>query len=78
VERDVLDDSVALVENAQNRDALGHRRDSALPGGRGGDGLGGARRIVVLLAAASATGKREANQNRSGEPHHAYSGTHGS
>src|SRR4029078_5009258 len=33
VKRERLHDSIALVENAQDRNALGHRRHATLPGG---------------------------------------------
>jgi hypothetical protein len=76
VKRDVLDDPVALIENAEDPDPLRHRCHAALPGsGRGG--LVGGDLGIVLLRAAAAAGQREANQNRSDQPHRGYSGTHG-
>jgi hypothetical protein len=76
---DVLDDAVALVEDSEDRDALRHGRDPALPGRR-------CRRIyrctrrrrILLLLAAAARGQRQRNQQRCRKSLHAYSGIHGS
>jgi hypothetical protein len=73
-----LDDPVALVEHAQHRDPLRHRRDA---GGidRGGCGRGGTRRPVLRLLAAPASGERDGEQQRNGGgAAHFYSGIHGS
>jgi hypothetical protein len=63
VERDVLDDAVALVEDPEHGDALRHRCNTGLV--RSGrtpasyrDGL------VLLLAPAAARSKPERNQKR--------------
>jgi hypothetical protein len=77
MERDVLDDAVALVEDAEDRDPLGHGRHAALPG-RGRRDLLAALHRILLLIAAPAGGKREGHQDRSGKLHRAYSGIHGS
>jgi hypothetical protein len=56
----ILDDAVALVEQAEHGDALGHRRHARLVGGRLGnlDGDGIAfRRLVIALAAAGKRGQ---------------------
>jgi hypothetical protein len=76
MERDILDDSVALVEDSEHRDTLRHRRDAALArrGRRDLAGRGGR----ILLRAASTGGQRKREQQRSSEPRHAYSGIHGS
>jgi hypothetical protein len=77
VEHDVLDDAVALVEDAEHRDALRHRRHALLAAGAA-RGRGGRGRIL-LLAAAVAGGKRERDQEQRGElAIHAYSGIQGS
>jgi hypothetical protein len=79
VQGDVLDDAIALVENAEDRDALGHGSDSALairgcrdlsPGRRGG--------ILSRLTAFAACGKRHAGERERECLAHAYSGIHGS
>jgi hypothetical protein len=77
VKRNILFDSVPLVENAEHCDALRHRRDAPLPGGSGRCIL---RRFHgrVLLRSAVARGEREHHQQRRGERPHAYSGIHGS
>jgi hypothetical protein len=77
VERDALHDPVAFVEDAEDRDALGHRSDALLIGAAG-LGLGGGRRRILLLGAAAARGQRKGDQQRSGELRHAWSGIHGS
>jgi len=51
---DVLNDAIALVEDAEDGDALGHRRNPALP--RRGDrriGACGGGRILLLRALAA-------------------------
>jgi len=76
---DVLDDAIALVEDAEDRNALGHGGDSSLairgcrdlsPGRRGG--------ILLRLAAFAACGKRQAGERERECRAHAYSGIHGS
>jgi hypothetical protein len=76
---DVLDDAIALVEDAEDRDALGHWGDSALairgcldlsPGRPGG--------ILSRLAPFAACGKRQAGDRERERRAHAYSGIHGS
>jgi hypothetical protein len=63
LQRNVLNDAVALVENSNHCDALCHRRDTALPG-RGRRSLDPAELGRVLLAAPPARGQRERNQQR--------------
>jgi hypothetical protein len=78
MERHVLDDSVALVEDAEHGDALRHRSHSALPR-RGRLHLGHSRRGAVLLRRIPpARGERDRDQQRSEKRPHAYSGIHGS
>jgi hypothetical protein len=77
MKRDVLDDPVALVEDAENRNPLGHRSDATLPG-RGRRNFLAALHRVLLLIAAPTSGQRQAHQDRSGKLHRAYSGIHGS
>jgi hypothetical protein len=74
----VLDDPVALVENPQHRDALGHRSHSALPGRGHRDLLVRRSRRILLLRALAAGGERKRDEERSGELRHFYSGIQGS
>jgi hypothetical protein len=76
VQGDVLNDAVALVEDAEDRNPLSHRRDVRLVGARPGGLFRGG--LVLLLAPAIARGQREADQQRSNGLAHAYSGIHGS
>jgi hypothetical protein len=71
---EVADDAVALVQEAEHRDPLGHRRDARLIGGRArhfdGDGIAFGRRLV----AAAAAGKHgQPGQGQRG-PAHYWSG----
>jgi hypothetical protein len=78
VKRDILNDPVALVEDAKNCNTLRHRGDPALSA-RGGHRLRGpARRHVLLLGALAAGGKGERDQDWSYGASHAYSGIQGS
>jgi hypothetical protein len=77
VKRDVLGDSVALVEDAEHRDALRHRRDAGLVRRRRRGGI--PRRLSrLLLLFATASRERQRKQNRSTRRSHAYSGIQGS
>jgi hypothetical protein len=64
MQRDVLDDAVALVEDAKHRDALRHGRDARLVGAprRRGGIAGGRSRCILLIAPAPAC--REAKRAR--------------
>jgi hypothetical protein len=78
-QRDILDDSVALVEDSENRHPLRHRGDAALAVGRHGHiRSAGGRGLVLLLRAAAARSERKSDQQRCGDPRHVYSGIHGS
>jgi hypothetical protein len=74
----VLDDPVALVENSQHRDPLRHRSHAALPGRGHGHVCVRRGRRIPLLRTLAAAGKRKPDQQRYGEPGHAYSGIQGS
>jgi hypothetical protein len=78
VKRDVLDDAVALVEDAEHRDALRHWRHAALASGGRRDLASGRRRRVLRLIALAARNERERSQQRGGSCPHAYSGIQGS
>jgi hypothetical protein len=77
MQRDILDDAVALVEDAEGRDPLRHRGHPRLVGARRDGGVGDRRlgSILFLAAAAACEGQRE--QRQGGETLHAYSGIHG-
>jgi len=78
MERDVLDDAVALVEDAEDGDALGHGRHSALAlGGRGNLARLG-QGCILLLATLAAGNQRQRESQRCSNLEHAYSGIHGS
>ena len=75
---DVLNDAVALVEDAKHGDALGHRRHPGLTGRRGSGPIAraGGTGLRLVRAIAGREGQRE--QERNGDPRHAYSGIQGS
>jgi hypothetical protein len=78
MERHVLHDAVALIEDAENGHSLRHRRDSTLAVGRRG-GLPRRRRSpILLLGALAARSQCERDQQRCRERTHAYSGIQGS
>ena len=75
---DVLNDSVALVEDRKHGDALRHGRHAGLIGhGRSGPVVQRSRtRLWLVGTIARGQGQRE--HERNGDPRHAYSGIHGS
>jgi hypothetical protein len=80
MERDILDDAVALVEDAEDRDALAHRSDARLINAWRNGGVGNHRLRRILLVTAPPTGgnSERHRENRCGLPAHAYSGIQGS
>jgi hypothetical protein len=78
VQRDVLDDAVARVEDAKHGRALRHRRNPALSVGRRGDLPRRRQRSIGLRLAFAARGKRKRDQQRGRKLPHAYSGIQGS
>ena len=74
LQRQVANDAVALVEQAQHGDPLGHRRDPRLIGGgaRHGDRDGIA--FARLLEAAVAAGQRREQGQCNRAPGHVWSG----
>jgi hypothetical protein len=78
VESDVLDDPVALVEDAEHGHPLCHRRDAALAIGGRCDLPRTGRGRILLLRPLPAGGERDGHQQRSGGAVHAYSGIQGS
>jgi hypothetical protein len=78
VQRDVFDDAVALVEDAEHRDALGHRRNSRRAHPLRDGGVSGRPLPLRFLLAAAARGERQRDQERCGCLKHAYSGIQGS
>jgi hypothetical protein len=77
MKRDGLDDTVALVEDAERRDPLAHRRDAGLIDARRRGGVHDHRLGSVLLAIAGAGGKRERQDGQGNAGLHAYSGFQG-
>jgi len=80
LERKVANDAVALVEEAEHRDPLGHRGDPGVDrralGNVGGDGflvaaLGGARRALVTSAQ-----HQRRRRDQESRADHFYSGFH--
>jgi hypothetical protein len=57
MQRDVLHDAVALVEDSNDCDALRHGRDAALSGRRRGRLVCRSNRLILLFCAAPATGE---------------------
>jgi hypothetical protein len=79
MKRNVLNDAVALIEDAEHRGTLSHRRHTALAIGCGGDLRAGGSGRILLFPALAAGGERKGDQQqRSGGAVHAYSGIHGS
>lgn len=78
VKSDILDDAVTLVENAKDRNPLGHRCNSALPARGRGRLTRRRKRNVLLLGTLAAPGKRKHDQQRNCDVSHAYSGIQGS
>jgi hypothetical protein len=78
VERNILDDPVALVEDGEHGDALAHRRDAGLVDARWRCSIGDHRLRAILLIAFAARGKRERQDQSCGRLEHAYSGIQGS
>jgi hypothetical protein len=79
VKGNVLDDPVALVEDAQDCDPLGHRRDARGVGPERHGRIADHRLGRIFLPALAASGsKQSGEQERCGESRHVYSGIHGS
>jgi hypothetical protein len=78
MQRDILHNAVALVENAENRNALRHGRHSALARCRCRNIVSCANRGILLFATTAARNERKCDQYGCGRLSHAYSGIHGS
>ncbi len=78
MKRDVLHDAIALVEDAEDGDALPHRSHPALAGSGLGDLGRGRRGRIPLFLAAAAGDEGQRDQRQENELSHAYSGIHGS
>jgi hypothetical protein len=77
MQRNRLHDAIALVEDAEHRDALRHGRHAALPSRGRGNLSRTWSGCILLLPALAAGGKRERDQQRCGSRLHAYSGIQG-
>jgi hypothetical protein len=78
MKRDVLNDAVALIEDAKDGDPLRHRRHARLIDAWRHSGIGNDRLRGILLIAAAARREREDSQQRCGKSAHAYPGIQGS
>jgi hypothetical protein len=78
MQRDILDDAVALVEDAEHRHPLRHRRHTALAVRGRGDLLSRRQRLVLRFPALPARGERERGKQWCSGSAHAYSGIQGS
>jgi len=78
VKRDILNNAIALVEDAEDSNPLGHRRYAGLVGAGRYSGIGDDRLRRIALVAATARREQEGQQHRCSEPGHAYSGIQGS
>jgi hypothetical protein len=77
-QRDVLDDAVALVEDAEHRDALRHRCDTTLAVGGCRNLWPLCRRGILLLRALAARCQRKTGEDDWNDRSHVYSGIQGS
>jgi len=78
MQRNILDDAVALVEDSDDRHALRHRRDAALAIRRRGGLPGGRQWGIGFRLALTASGERKRDQQWCPKRPHAYSGIQGS
>jgi hypothetical protein len=79
MERDALDDAVALVEDAERGHPLAHRGHARLVATDRGRGVADHGFGRILVAALAAGGERERQQHeRSSQRAHVYSGIQGS
>jgi hypothetical protein len=78
MKRDILDDPVALVEDAEHRNPLGHGRHAPLSVHGRARLMRRWQRYVLLLRALAAPGERKRDQKRNCRVSHAYSGIQGS
>jgi len=78
MERHVLDNAIALVENSKNGGALRHWRNAALPVRRRTNLPGHRKWRILLRRAFAAGGERKRDQKGCRRRLHAYSGIHGS
>jgi hypothetical protein len=76
MKRDVANDTVALVEDGENADALRHWSHPRLVRGSAARRL--LSRNLILLRAAVARRQRERDRNGDSGLEHVYSGIHGS
>ena len=78
VKRDILDDAVALVENAEHRSALGHWSDAALAIRGRGNLAPAPQGSILTRPALAARGEREGGEQGCSDVLHVYSGIQGS
>jgi hypothetical protein len=79
MKRERFHNAVALVEDAEDRDALRHRRHAALPGrGRRHVGPCLPRRVLLFLPASARDERKREQQGGGGRLLHDYSGIQGS
>ena len=78
MQRNVLHDSVALVEDSDDRDPLRHRGNATFAIRGRGSLLGGRQRRIRFRLALPASRERKRDQQRCPKRTHAYSGIQGS
>jgi hypothetical protein len=78
MERNILNNPVALVEDGEHRDALAHRGHARSIGTERHRLIADHRLRRILLVTLAARGKSEGDQQRNGETLHVYSGIQGS
>ncbi len=78
VKRDILDDAVALVENAEHGGPLSHWSDAAFAIGRRGNLAPASYGSILSRSALAARGERERGEQGYSDVLHVYSGIQGS
>ena len=78
VKRDILNNAVAFVENAENRAALRHRSNASLAIGGCGSLASASQGSILFGSSLAARGERERGEQGCSDLLHFYSGIQGS